>query len=293
LHTDKKQCKALKLNKKQCTRSITKNCEYCWQHRFSRLNEARWYNNFKIQAIIATIGTTVTIFAFLFGIYIWKTGPTKENQEITLAKIDILLAKSDIDEKIKGAVEKIFLTILQQKDIPQWQWPEKLQEIAKRHQELLDKWQTIQSGDSEVDTLRQQARQMIELGDYDNADHLLQRAFEIDRNAIQSQQKKLDKRKLSMSQSLESRADIATIKLAYKKAIELYKEAINSLPYNEQTLRASYMHKLAFLYLTIANYKEAEPLMKQVVEIFEKAYGKDHPYVALAINNLAQLLIST
>ncbi|MFN9545752.1 MAG: tetratricopeptide repeat protein, partial [Cyanobacteriota bacterium] len=38
---------------------------------------------------------------------------------------------------------------------------------------------------------------------------------------------------------------------------------------------------------------EAEPLMARVVEIFEISYGKDHPNVATALNNLAQLLQAT
>ena len=38
---------------------------------------------------------------------------------------------------------------------------------------------------------------------------------------------------------------------------------------------------------------EAEPLMRRVVEILEKAYGPDHPNVATSLNNLAQLLQDT
>jgi hypothetical protein len=38
---------------------------------------------------------------------------------------------------------------------------------------------------------------------------------------------------------------------------------------------------------------EAEPLMQRVVAIFEKSLGADHPNVATALNNLAQLLKAT
>jgi len=42
-----------------------------------------------------------------------------------------------------------------------------------------------------------------------------------------------------------------------------------------------------------ARHKAAEPLMRRVVEIFERSLGKDHPNVALTLDNLAQLLQAT
>jgi len=216
----------------------------------------------------------------------------KEHEEFN-AKLDKLLAKSDIDEKTKKAIEKIFLTELQQKDIPEWQWPEKLQEINKRHKELLEKWQTIQSDDPAVAKLRGQARRMIELGDYDKADHNLRDAVEIDRKAIQSQQEKIEKRKISMAQSLASRADLAETKVEYTRAIDFYKEALKVLPQNQSTLQALYMNNLGNLYHTVANYKEAEPLYKRAQAIDEASFGKDHPKVAIRLNNLAALYQAT
>jgi tetratricopeptide (TPR) repeat protein len=40
-------------------------------------------------------------------------------------------------------------------------------------------------------------------------------------------------------------------------------------------------------------FSEAEPLMRRVISIFEKSFGEDHPNVAMALNNLAQLLQDT
>ena len=36
---------------------------------------------------------------------------------------------------------------------------------------------------------------------------------------------------------------------------------------------------------------EAEPLMKETIDIFKKVYGEEHPNVATVLNNLAELLI--
>ena len=216
----------------------------------------------------------------------------KDNEQIH-AKLDKLLAKSNVDEKTKKAIEKVFSAILKQENIPEWQWPEKLQEITRRHQELLEKWQRIQSGDPTVDTLRDEARQMIERGDYDGADQVLQKAVDIDRKAIKSQQERLDERKVSMSQSLASRAELAQTKLDHKKAIDLYKEALDILPQNRQTSLATYLNNLGALYYAIANYKEVELLYKRALAIWEAALGKDHPNVATDLNNLAELYRAT
>jgi len=69
-----KTCKALKLNKQRCTRPPRKDSKYCWQHILSRFDDARWYNNAKIQAFIGLIGLVVTVIALTFG-------PTKSNQK--------------------------------------------------------------------------------------------------------------------------------------------------------------------------------------------------------------------
>ena len=47
---------------------------------------------------------------------------------------------------------------------------------------------------------------------------------------------------------------------------------------------------VAAFYLSKANYSGAEPLMRRALSIFEKSLGSKDPYVANAMNNLAQLL---
>ncbi len=48
------------------------------------------------------------------------------------------------------------------------------------------------------------------------------------------------------------------------------------------------VNNLAQLLKTTNRLAEAEPLMRRVVEVFEKNLGKDHPNVALALNNLSR-----
>ena len=53
------------------------------------------------------------------------------------------------------------------------------------------------------------------------------------------------------------------------------------------------MNQLGILLVNKSAYAEAEPLMRRVVEIFEAAYGRGNPTVAIGLNNLATLLQAT
>ena len=50
---------------------------------------------------------------------------------------------------------------------------------------------------------------------------------------------------------------------------------------------ASSLTNLATLYLNQGAYSRAEPLFKRAVTVLDGALGQDHPYVAVALNNLA------
>jgi tetratricopeptide (TPR) repeat protein len=50
-----------------------------------------------------------------------------------------------------------------------------------------------------------------------------------------------------------------------------------------------YLNNLANLYKAQNKYDEAEPLYKRSLAIREKAVGPDHPFVAVGLNNLADL----
>ena len=56
---------------------------------------------------------------------------------------------------------------------------------------------------------------------------------------------------------------------------------------------ARLLNQTGYYLVERARYAEAEPLMRRVLRIFEKAYGSDHPNVATSLNNLAQLLQAT
>ena len=53
------------------------------------------------------------------------------------------------------------------------------------------------------------------------------------------------------------------------------------------------MHNLAALLIAKALYREAEPLVRRVLELNETRLGPDHPIMAVCLNNLAQLFQDT
>lgn len=50
------------------------------------------------------------------------------------------------------------------------------------------------------------------------------------------------------------------------------------------------LNNMAVVFFENAKYKEADSLMQRVIKINEAIYGMNHPRVAIALNNLAQLL---
>ena len=66
-------------------------------------------------------------------------------------------------------------------------------------------------------------------------------------------------------------------------------EAANALGANDPAV-AGLLDRQATLLQAMARWEDAEPLFRRALAIDEASYGKDHPDVATALNNLAQLL---
>lgn len=80
--------------------------------------------------------------------------------------------------------------------------------------------------------------------------------------------------------------------LARYAEAEPHKRAAVTLARNPEE-EATALNNLAQLLQNTNRLDEAEPLMRQVIEIFERSYGLNHPDVATALNNLALLLQAT
>jgi len=74
----------------------------------------------------------------------------------------------------------------------------------------------------------------------------------------------------------------------YINAESWYEKAIELAPDDPRILNDT-----GVAFLECAKYTEAEALMRRALEIDEKSFGKDHPEIAIDLNNLAGLLQET
>src|SRR5262249_41239691 len=92
--------------------------------------------------------------------------------------------------------------------------------------------------------------------------------------------------------SLNSLAELYRIQGRYADAEPLYKlalriaETYGPVAYDHPAF-AGLLNNLAELYRAQGRYADAEPLYKRSLAIREKAFGTDHPDVAVSLNNLA------
>ena len=77
-----------------------------------------------------------------------------------------------------------------------------------------------------------------------------------------------------------------------KEAAEVYEKVVAKAQIAlgmDHVNTAMFMHILADLYKSMAQYEKAEPLYQSSLKIYKEKLGKDHRYVALSLNNLANL----
>lgn len=63
--------------------------------------------------------------------------------------------------------------------------------------------------------------------------------------------------------------------------------------HSDNAIESRLLNQLGLLYLSKAQHKLAEPLMRRALKIDEQYFGENHPNVARGLNNLAQLLQDT
>lgn len=85
---------------------------------------------------------------------------------------------------------------------------------------------------------------------------------------------------------LAARAEYAQAERLYRRALEIYENAMGS----EHPQTATALNNLAELYRIQRRHKEAEQLCQRALAIREKVLGQEHPHTAQSLNNLALLL---
>jgi CHAT domain-containing protein/Tfp pilus assembly protein PilF len=121
--------------------------------------------------------------------------------------------------------------------------------------------------------------------------HQFSKAKQAFEESLQLREQHLGKEHGSVAISLNGLASIYMVVADYKKAEELYKEALSiteKQPDNQRNLAIA-INNLAELYRTMGHFTEAEPLFKKALELDKTSFGTEHPRVAIRFNNLAEL----
>jgi len=135
-----------------------------------------------------------------------------------------------------------FFKILEQQRVPPEDLDSKLREIAASYKRLQAQLQQFLSEDPTVMTLRREAGQALETGDFAQVETLLRQAQECDLRAIQEQQASLHTRQLSAAATSAELGALKNIQLSYAAAATHYRHAAAVVPQDEALTQAAYLN---------------------------------------------------
>ncbi|ETR65075.1 MAG: hypothetical protein OMM_14857, partial [Candidatus Magnetoglobus multicellularis str. Araruama] len=184
---------------------------------------------------------------------------------------------------------KNFFKIIEQKEVPREDWDFTLRQIAERHKELLSRLDQFNiTVDEEIQELRLKAEEAINNGDYDAADKHLDEALDRQMVCINNAEKQLTNCKLSAAEMKVDKGDLELIRINYKEATKLFKEAVELVPDGDEheLKKAEYLQKWGDAAYYAGLYDESKTALEQCLAIRERLLPKDDTSVATTLNNL-------
>ncbi len=188
----------------------------------------------------------------------------------------------------KQALEKFF-EILEQAQVASGDLDHTLREIAKRYKDLQTKLDSFSPDDPEVATLKRQAKEALDAGNFERAEKLLNQASEQDIRAANELQAIAKKRLLSAAAAKAANGALKYTQLAYVEAAAYYRQAAELVPADEESTSATYLLFQGMNLGTAGQYPEAVQALERSLSLREKALGSDHPDNALNLILLATL----
>ena len=188
----------------------------------------------------------------------------------------------------EAALASFFKVLEKQKVAPE-DLDSTLRDFAKRYKELEEDLKRSASDDPEVAALRAQAREALEAGEFDRAEHLLNEASAKDLAAAEQQESVARQRRLSAARSKVNNGELKWTQFAYREAAGYYRQAAALVPAEAGEQRAEYLNMQGRALFDAGDYRDAEGPFTQALALREQALGPEHPDVALSLNNLALL----
>src|SRR6185436_3815637 len=149
-----------------------------------------------------------------------------------------------------------------------------LVETAARHGLAAEQLETALQSFAETKDLKDKGIAAYLEGEYSQAEELLDKAAE-------KKERDFAETLYYLGASQYEQAKYRAAAGTFRKAVALRDDDPNLLGW------------LGLAFYELAEWAEAEPLMRRALEIDEKSFGPDHPRVATDLNNLAALLLAT
>lgn len=188
----------------------------------------------------------------------------------------------------KTALEKLLQIIQQQNPFSQAD-AFSLRTLAKQYLKLLNEVVHFQSNDPEITALLNQTKQVLEQGDFEQAEDLINQAKDKDLLAAKKISAQVNQRLLSAAEGAARNGELKLLQIKHVEAAEYFQEAAEIVPAGFAEKLVSYLNKAGNTWQSVHRYSEAEPLYFSSLVILEKTLGNDHPFVATALSTLAEL----
>ena len=191
---------------------------------------------------------------------------------------------------VTEAAVKNFLKILKCKQVPPDELDSTFRQIATRHKELqsrLKKFNLLV--DPKVKKLRLKAEEAINEGDYESADTFLDDALDRQMVCIKNAEKQLTNCMLSAAEMKVEKGDLELIRINFKAATKLYKEAVKLVPYGHELKKSEYLKKWGDAAYSAGLYSDANKALVKCLKIRQKILPENNDKLLSTFKSLGDL----
>lgn len=195
------------------------------------------------------------------------------------------------DLGITKAALNTFFRIIEQKQVPAEDLDNTLRKIAHEYKELQNKLLTFTSEEPEIVSLKRQASEALQRGEFQIAESFLNQASERGVRSAQQMATVRDELLLGAAASKAENAELKKSQLAYTDAAEYYRQAIQLVPEAKPEDLANYLNLLGETLINAGEYSQSEDPLKKALNLRKTSFGEEHPSVAQSYNNLGTLYL--
>ncbi len=182
---------------------------------------------------------------------------------------------------------RVFFNILEKKQVKIEDLDRTLRDIAAQYKALRKEVDEL-SGDSATTKLRKQAVEALDAGDFNSAEKLLKRIYDLNVEAAKKFKTSVEERLVVAAVSLAELGELKSSQLAFAEASTYYRRAAELVPVSTtSSKRAEYLYKQSRAALVAGNLAEAEQASIDSIAIQEHTKSDNVANFATTISELA------